>query len=157
MRLPSLVTIAALACALPALAEDPAAGAFDDEPVMVPELDRGADGGITAPVQSSPFTAGEREALHAEIRTYLLANPEVLMEMLQILEQKKQATEATTDQQLVAAEPRRRSSTTASPGSAAIPRASVTIVEFLDYQCGYCRKAQPEVDEAARRATATSG
>ena len=24
------------------------------------------------------------------------------------------------------------------------------MVEFLDYQCGYCRKAQPERDRAAR-------
>ena len=23
----------------------------------------------------------------------------------------------------------------------------MTLVEFLDYQCGYCRKAQPEVTE----------
>ena len=31
-----------------------------------------------SPQQSSPFTDAEQEALHAEIRAYLLANPEML-------------------------------------------------------------------------------
>lgn len=138
-RLFSLLTLA-VAFAHPALADDPATGAFTDAPVMVPEMAPGAA------ARSSPFTDAEREALHAEIRSYLLANPDLLMEMLQILEQKKQAAAAITDQQLVA------------DNHAAIfddgfswvggnPEGSVTLVEFLDYQCGYCRKAQPEVTE----------
>ncbi len=142
-RLFSLLTLAvafALPVHAPAHAEEPAAGAFSDAPVMVPDLAAGANG--TA--QTSPFTDAQRDALHAEIRSYLLANPEVLMEMLQLLDDKKQASAAVTDKQLVA------------DNSAAIfddgfsfvggnPKGSVTLVEFLDYQCGYCRKAQPEV------------
>ena len=31
------------------------------------------------------------------------------------------------------------------------PEGSLTIVEFLDYQCGFCRRAQPEVQRAPRR------
>ena len=54
------------------------------------------------PQQSSPFTAAEREALHAEIRAYLLENPEVLQEMIQLLEQKQQAATAENDRTLVA-------------------------------------------------------
>ena len=51
MRLPSLLTVAALACALPAFAEDPAAGAFTDAPVLVPELDRGDEGAPAKPAR----------------------------------------------------------------------------------------------------------
>jgi protein-disulfide isomerase len=146
MRLFTLVTAAAVAFAVPALAEDPASGAFNDAPVLVPELEPQADGAAAAPAQSSPFSDAEREALHAEIRSYLLANPGVLMEMLQLLEEQKQANQSLSDQELVAA----NSEAIFNDGFSWIggnPEGSVTIVEFLDYQCGYCRKAQPEVTE----------
>jgi hypothetical protein len=41
--------------------------------------------------QSSPFTPEERAALHAEIRAYLLANPGLLAEMIELLEAEKRA------------------------------------------------------------------
>ena len=143
-RLFTFVTALAIAIALsgPASAEDAASGAFTDAPVMVPEMGRGS-GGVAAP---SPFTDAEREALHAEIRSYLLANPALLMEMLQLLEQQKQATEALSDRELVA----QNHDAIFDDGFSFVggnPEGSVTIVEFLDYQCGYCRKAQPEVTE----------
>ena len=130
----------AIALAGPVRAEDPASGAFTDAPVMVPALP--AEGAA----QSSPFTDAEREALHAEIRSYLLANPGLLMEMLQLLEQQKQATEALSDRELVA----RTRDAIFDDGFSFVggnPEGSLTVVEFLDYQCGYCRKAQPEVTE----------
>ena len=145
-RLLAPLIAAAVAFALPVLAEEPAAGAFSDDPVMVPDLAPGAEGGAAAPALSSPFSDGERAALHAEIRSYLLANPDVLMEMLQILEQKKQAAAAVTDFELVAA----NRAAIFDDGFSWVggnPEGRVTLVEFLDYQCGYCRKAQPEVTE----------
>lgn len=126
----------------PVLAEDPAKGAFTDAPVMVPEMPVPA----TAGAESSPFTDAERAAIHSEVRSYLLDNPELLMEMLKLLEDKKQAAAAVTDQQLVAA----NHDAIFDDGFSFVggnPEGSVTIVEFLDYQCGYCRKAQPDVTE----------
>ena len=37
------------------------------------------------------------------------------------------------------------------------PEGSFTLVEFLDYQCGFCRRAQPDVTELLDSPTATSG
>lgn len=97
-----------------------------------------------APVQSSPFSEAERAALHAEIRAYLIEHPELVMEMIQILEQKQQAATAEGDIDLVA----RNTDAIFDDGFSWVggnPDGSLTIVEFLDYQCGYCRKAQPDI------------
>jgi protein-disulfide isomerase len=131
---PTLLTASLLAATVPAAAQDAAPAPFADREIVVPE------------VQSSPFTPGERMALHAEIREYLLANPELLMEMIQLLEQKQQAEGAANDRTLVAA----NAAEIFEDGFSWVggnPEGSITIVEFLDYQCGYCRRAQPEVGE----------
>jgi protein-disulfide isomerase len=99
-----------------------------------------------APLQSSPFSDAERAALHAEIRAYLLANPELLMEMMQLLEARQQAEQTRADQDLVAA----NAPELFDDGFSYVagnPEGSFTVVEFLDYQCGFCRRAQPEVRE----------
>jgi protein-disulfide isomerase len=96
--------------------------------------------------QSSPFTDAERAALHAEIRAYLLANPELLMEMIDLLEQQQKAATAEADRELVAA----NAQEIFDDGFSYVggnPEGTVTVVEFLDYQCGFCRRAHPEVAE----------
>lgn len=96
--------------------------------------------------QSSPFSPAEIDALHAEIRAYLLANPEIFMEMVKILDEKQKTAEATDDKALIAA----NSEAIFNDGFSWVggnPDGDFTIVEFLDYQCGYCRKAHPEVAE----------
>jgi protein-disulfide isomerase len=99
--------------------------------------------------QSSPFAAADREALHAEIRAYLLEHPEIIMEMLQLLEQKQQAATAEGDRALVA----EHAAAIFDDGFSWVggnPDGAYTVVEFLDYQCGYCRKAQPDLTELIR-------
>lgn len=103
--------------------------------------------GLMAPAVLADSGSGDpvsREDLPGEIRTYLLENPEIIMEMMAILEDRQRADAAENDRELV------------SQNAAAIfddgfshvagnPEGDVTIVEFLDYQCGYCRRAHPEV------------
>ena len=98
------------------------------------------------PQQSSPFTPAEREALHAEIRAYLLQNPEVLQEMIQLLEEKQQTATAENDKTLVAM----HAEEIFDDGFSWVggnPDGQFTLVEFLDYQCGFCKRAQPDVEE----------
>lgn len=94
----------------------------------------------------SAMTDDERAAFRDEIRAYLLDNPEVLLEAIGILENREAEAAAQADAALVAA------------NAEAIfeddwswiggnPEGDVTIVEFLDYRCSYCRRAFPEVEE----------
>ena len=90
------------------------------------------------------LSAKERDAFRAEVRAYLLDNPEVLMEAISVLEQRQAQQAEVSDRQMVAnnAAALFETSTDLVLGN---PNGDITIVEFLDYRCGYCRKAAPEV------------
>ena len=100
--------------------------------------------GPAAAFDISQMSPAEREAFGAEIRNYLLENPEIIMEAVQALEARQQQAQAAADKEIVAAH------------AAAIfdddiswvggnPDGDVTVVEFMDYRCGFCRRAAPEV------------
>ena len=63
---------------------------------------RRAAGRRPSPAMSSPFSETDRAALHAEIRAYLLEHPEILMEMIQLLEEKQRVATEEGDRALVA-------------------------------------------------------
>ncbi|MEM6277215.1 MAG: DsbA family protein [Pseudomonadota bacterium] len=88
----------------------------------------------------------ERDAFRAEIRAYLLDNPEVLMEAISVLEERQASSQADTDAALVRAniDALKRDGHSWVGGN---PEGDVTIVEFLDYRCGFCRRAFPEVEK----------
>lgn len=86
----------------------------------------------------------ERDAFRAEVRAYLLDNPEVLMEAIGVLEDRQAAAEGERDAMMVAANANALFSS-AFDVVLGNPEGDITIVEFMDYRCGYCRRAHPEV------------
>jgi protein-disulfide isomerase len=89
-------------------------------------------------------TEVSRSALRAEIRAYLLENPEILMEMVALLEAREQELKTSADRELVA----RNADALFADGFSFVagnPNGSLTLVEFADYQCGFCRRAHPDV------------
>lgn len=92
------------------------------------------------------MTDAEKKAFRDEVRAYLLDNPEVLMEAINILEQRDQLAAIEQDKQLLA---EYHDEIFNDPASyvGGNPDGDVTVVEFIDYRCGYCRKAWEEVDE----------
>ena len=99
-----------------------------------------------AAVDVTAMTDSERQAFRDEIRAYLLDNPEVLMEAIQVLETRQADEQAANDVTLlqVNAEQIYNDPTWWVGGN---PDGDITIVEFLDYRCGYCKRAHPEVAE----------
>lgn len=92
----------------------------------------------------SAMTDAERQTFRDEVRAYLLDNPEVLIEAITVLEQKQAQQVAMSDQELV----RTNAQEIFNDGYSWVggnPDGDITIVEFLDYRCSFCRKAHPEV------------
>jgi len=92
------------------------------------------------------MTAEERTIFREEVRAYLLDNPEVIMEAVAVLEQRQVAGQAAEDIQLVAV----NSEDIFNDGYSYVggnPNGDITLVEFVDYRCGYCRRAHDEVKE----------
>ena len=88
----------------------------------------------------------ERDAFRAEVRAYLLENPEVLMEAMEVLEERQAAEQAAADAAMIAAvEDELYDSERSWVGGN--PQGDVTLVEFVDYRCSFCRRAHPEVEE----------
>ncbi len=94
----------------------------------------------------STMTPEQREAFGTQVREYLLENPQVIMEAVNALESRQAEQQAVADQQIVAdnADALFRDGYSYVGGN---PDGDITIVEFSDYRCGYCRRAFPEVEE----------
>lgn len=92
------------------------------------------------------MTEAEREAFRAEVRAYLLENPEVLAEAIDELQKRQAEAAAEGDAALVKA----NAAEIFEDGHSFVggnPDGSLTVVEFIDYRCGYCKKAHAEVAE----------
>ena len=92
------------------------------------------------------MSAAEREAFRAEVRAFLLENPEVLVEAMNELQTREQAAAIEQDKVLLADN---HDAIFNDPASwvGGNPEGDITVVEFIDYRCGYCRKAWEEVDQ----------
>lgn len=96
------------------------------------------------------MTEGERTALNEAVKAYILEHPEVLVEAMGVLEDRRMANEAQNDAIMVKAN---AAEIFADDHSwvGGNPEGDVTLVEFLDYRCTYCRKAFEEVEELVKQ------
>ncbi|MFT6605842.1 MAG: protein-disulfide isomerase [Halocynthiibacter sp.] len=99
-----------------------------------------------AAFDASTMNPAEREAFGAEIRAYLLQNPEVLMEAIAVLEKRQDEAQGADDLTLVKTNFKEIFEDEGS-WVGGNPDGDITIVEFMDYNCGYCKKAHPEVSK----------
>ena len=87
---------------------------------------------------------GKDEAFGKRVRAYLLEHPEVLEEAIVRLDQKRAEAGVATQVKALATnraalERDRRDPVLGNPNGA------VTVVEFFDYRCGYCKSIAPQV------------
>ncbi|QGX98649.1 DsbA family protein [Roseovarius faecimaris] len=88
----------------------------------------------------------ERGLFRAEVRAFLLENPEVIMEAVAVLEEREKAAKELADVELV----RANLDELLNDGHSwegGNPDGDLVLVEFIDYRCGYCRRAHNEVEQ----------
>src|SRR5262249_21074154 len=93
---------------------------------------------------ATAFTGAQRKDIEAVIKDYLLNNPEIMLEVQAALEAKMEKVQA----EKTAAALKSHAAEIFRPAFSPVvgdAKGDVTIVEFFDYNCGYCRKALGDV------------
>ncbi|PIE07378.1 MAG: disulfide bond formation protein DsbA [Rhodobacterales bacterium] len=99
---------------------------------------------LAAEFSFDSMSEADRAAFGDAVRAYLLENPEVIMEAVAVLERREAAEQVARDAALIAAN---HDAIFNDPGDyvGGNPDGDIAFVEFVDYKCGYCRKAFPEL------------
>ncbi len=102
---------------------------------------------LAAPVQAmdlTELTDAERAQFRAEVRAYLMENPEVILQAVEQMQTQQAEAQMQADFDLVEA----HADEIFNDGYSWVggnPEGDITLVEFLDYRCGYCKRAHDEV------------
>ena len=95
----------------------------------------------------SPVTPNlNREAVRKIVREYLLEHPEVIEEAIQVLQARRESREQDRVRAALLEHDKALRSHPMSPVSGN-PKGDVTLVEFFDYQCGYCKRSLKPVKD----------
>jgi protein-disulfide isomerase len=96
----------------------------------------------SAAMSAAGMDTNDRKATEAIVRAYILEHPEIITEAIGVLQNRELSG------RVDAAGP---ALTKAFAGDVAgNPQGDVTIVEFTDYNCGYCKAMVPEVEKLIR-------
>jgi protein-disulfide isomerase len=94
-------------------------------------------GGVALTMASAPVNTTDRAEIEKIVREYILTHPEILPEAMQNL-QSRELSKAVTENRKAIETPFGGAWEGAQDGD-------VTIVEFFDYACGYCRASLPDI------------
>jgi protein-disulfide isomerase len=94
--------------------------------------------------QSNGLTDPQKKAVEQIVRDFLLTNPEVIQEAIVELERRQQDAQKTAQTNALQSE---RNTLLHSPRGNVVgnPSGDVTLVEFFDYNCAYCKRALADV------------
>ena len=104
------------------------------------------DAAVKAPAEAAAFSDAEKAALDAIIHDYLMTNPRVIMDAV---EQYRQNQEEMDAQAFSVKIKEQHDAIYKDPSSPVVgdKDGDVTLVEFFDYNCGYCKQAFKDVQK----------
>lgn len=108
------------------------------------KADSKVEAGAAASTDAAPFTAEQKKALDTAFREFLMANPKVIMDSVEQFRQNQESAEMQAFTQKIKERHEEIYNDPASP-VAGNPKGEVTLVEFFDYNCGYCKHAFKDV------------
>jgi protein-disulfide isomerase len=92
------------------------------------------------------FSDEQKNAIGEIIKDYLIKNPELIVEVQQALESKLELEQAEKLKSFMAENAKEIYRNPDSP-VAGDPNGDITVVEFFDYNCGYCKRGMTEVQK----------
>jgi protein-disulfide isomerase len=102
-----------------------------------------------APAPKSSFTPAQRAEMNKLIHSYIVEHPEVITEAVQALQAKDEKERAEKQKKALVAK-NKELHESAEGTVIGNPKGDVTLVEFFDYNCGYCKSMFPSVMETLK-------
>jgi len=102
---------------------------------------------------SANVTPAEREKIESVVHDYLLRKPEIMLEVMQLLQRKQYEEAEKTVKQTQQSVGQYIDALFRKAGDPVIgnPKGTITVVEFFDYQCGHCIEMAPVLEEATKK------
>ncbi|MBX9682867.1 MAG: DsbA family protein [Hyphomicrobium sp.] len=97
-----------------------------------------------AAAPAAAFTEEQKKAIGVIVKDYLLANPDIMIEVQTALEAKLEKEQSEKLRAFMAENAKTIYRNPDSP-VAGDANGDITVVEFFDYNCGYCKRGLPEV------------
>jgi protein-disulfide isomerase len=140
----SPVLFASLAAAAVVFAQFPAQPAAAETAATPVPAAAQAQAPATDSAATAAFSADQRAAIEILVKSYITAHPEIVQEALDALDKRQKEADA------------EKARTTIKDNNATLfnsahqvvlgnPQGNVTMVEFFDYNCGFCKRALPDM------------
>ncbi len=97
------------------------------------------------PAAADPLTPEQKDAVEQLIRNTIAEHPEIVIDALKAAQAKNDAEAAQTVKKAIAAGHDQLVADPSSPVGGN-PKGDVTIVEFFDYRCPYCKEVEPSLE-----------
>jgi len=105
--------------------------------------------GTAAPLAAQALSPQQRQEVVEVVRDALRKDPSILRDALMALQQAEQEDRSTSQRAAIAAHEEKLLRDPADPVKGN-PRGDVTIVEFFDARCGYCKSLHPTMEALLR-------
>ena len=104
-----------------------------------------AFGAVPAMAQADSFSEGQVKSIEKIVKDYLINHPEIMLEVQEAYEKKVEAKRGEATRSRMPELYATLSSMSAELNPLSVGNGDVTVVEFFDYNCGYCRQTLPEL------------
>ena len=104
-----------------------------------------AFGGVPARSDTDSFSEGQVKSIEKIVKDYLVNHPEIMLEVQDAYEKKVEAKRGEATRSHMPEFYSTLSSMNAELAPLSVGNGDVTVAEFFDYNCGYCRQTLPEL------------